>query len=199
MSIFYTPNSAKEIFFSSDLHHFHRNLCTGSSLWQDKSSCRPFDNEFIMTDVLIKNINDTVGENDILFHLGDWSFGGKENVKKARDRINCRNIIHLLGNHCHHIRQNEDLQKLFTKVMDYNEFSLFGFNFITFHYPIMSFNYMSRKTLCLHGHTHSSLKHNIPNLIDVGVDVKEFNFKPVHISTLMNMYTDKRIDLDHHS
>lgn len=196
---FYTPNSQKEIYISGDFHYRHRNLCYGNSLWQDKSKCRRFDNEIIMSDCLVNNINDTVGENDILIHEGDWSFGGKSNVKEFRDRINCKNIVHLLGNHCHHIRQNLDLQSLFVKVLDYNEFSLFGFNFIMCHYPIMSWNNMSRKSLMLHGHCHHSLKHNIPNLIDVGIDGENYGFKPVHISEFINMYTENRANLDHHS
>lgn len=196
---FYTPDSKKEIFATGDIHGWHKNLAKGSSSWLDKSGCRDFEDEFVMTETLIKNINDTVDENDILLHYGDWSFGGKQNVKKLRDRIKCKTIFTLLGNHCHHIRQDEELQKLFVRVMDYNEFSLFGFNFISCHYPIMSWNYMKHKTLCLHGHCHHNLKHNIPNLIDVGIDGPTYDFKPVHISTLMKMYTDKREKLDHHT
>jgi len=31
-----------------------------------------------MNDTLVNNINEMVGENDVLIHLGDWSFGGFE-------------------------------------------------------------------------------------------------------------------------
>lgn len=196
---FYTPNSQKEIYMTGDLHGWHKNLAKGSSSWSDKYGCRDFEDEFVMTETLIKNINDTVDENDIIVHHGDWTFGGKANVQKLRDSIKCKTIVTLLGNHCKHIRNSEELQSLFTKVLDYNEFSLFGFNFINFHYPIMSWNYMSSKCIMTHGHCHHNLKHNIPNLIDVGIDGPNYGFKPVHISEIMKMYTDKREKLDHHT
>ncbi len=44
-----------------------------------------------------------VKPNDIIYHLGDWSFGGHENIKIFRNRIKCKNIHLILGNHDHHI------------------------------------------------------------------------------------------------
>lgn len=196
---FYTPDSTKEIFVVSDIHYRHKNICKGSSSWLDKSGCRDFENEIIMSNMLVKNINDIVHENDILIHGGDWSFGGRDNIKELRERINCKTIITAIGNHDEHIRKDIELQKLFTAVFDYNEFKLFGFYFAMSHYPIMSWNNMSRKSIFMHGHSHHSLKHNIPNLIDIGIDGPTYEFKPVHISEIMKMYTDKREKLDHHT
>jgi len=63
--------------------------------------------------MLVNNINKTVGENDILFCLGDWSFGNYKNgenisnIRKFRDQLICKNIHLILGNHDHHIERNK--------------------------------------------------------------------------------------------
>ena len=44
---------------------------------------------------------------DTLYHLGDWSFGGIENIWNFRKRINCKNIYLVPGNHDHHIKKNK--------------------------------------------------------------------------------------------
>ena len=39
---------------------------------------------------LIKAINSTVGENDTLYHMGDWSFGEKKNIYQFRFALKCK-------------------------------------------------------------------------------------------------------------
>lgn len=97
-----------DVWFTSDTHYNHKNICYGLSDWTDKDqSCRKFDTIEEMNEKLIKNINDYVKENDTLYHLGDWSFGGKESIWEFRRRINCKNIILVPGNHDHHIKNNK--------------------------------------------------------------------------------------------
>lgn len=62
-----------------------------------------------MNELIIKNINDVVKEDDILYHLGDWSFGGIENIWEFRKQIKCKNIYLVPGNHDHHIKKNKIL------------------------------------------------------------------------------------------
>jgi calcineurin-like phosphoesterase family protein len=59
-----------------------------------------------MTDKMVENINKTVGQDDILHYLGDWSFGGIESIWNLRKRIICKNIHFIYGNHDHHIENN---------------------------------------------------------------------------------------------
>ena len=49
-------------------------------------------------------------ENDILYHLGDWSFGGLNQIWEFRKRLNCKKIHLILGNHDHHIENNKYIQ-----------------------------------------------------------------------------------------
>ena len=54
-----------------------KNICYGVSSWPEKeSNCRMFNTLEDMNTAIVKSINSVVGENDILYHLGDWSFGG---------------------------------------------------------------------------------------------------------------------------
>ena len=96
------------IWFTSDSHFMHKNLCLGVSEWDDKHlSARKFDTLEEMNELIVSNINKYVKEDDILYHLGDWSFGGIENIWEFRKQIKCKNIYLVPGNHDHHIKNNK--------------------------------------------------------------------------------------------
>lgn len=98
-----TLKPGQKLFFTSDTHFNHTNICEGVSKWAGERNCRPFQSLSEMNQTLVDNINSVVGEDDILFHLGDWSFGGKEQIWEFRKRIKCKNIHLIFGNHDHHI------------------------------------------------------------------------------------------------
>ncbi len=78
------------LFFTSDTHFNHANILDYCQ--------RPFDNIEQMNEALINNWNRVVGKNDIVFHLGDFSFGGAAYWNNILDRLNGK--IHLVvGNH----------------------------------------------------------------------------------------------------
>src|SRR5215216_1524227 len=95
-----------ESWFSSDWHFAHQNIVKGESKWEDKSACRNFNTLTEHDNTLIENINRVVKKDDQIYMLGDWAFGGKQNVYELWKRINCKNIHLCLGNHDHHIRKN---------------------------------------------------------------------------------------------
>jgi calcineurin-like phosphoesterase family protein len=137
-----------------------------------------------MNDVIVDNINNTVGENDILIHLGDWSFGGFESIIEFRNQIACKNVILFLGNHDHHIRNNkEDIQEIFSTTQDYlfldirrpskdGKGVMDKYSFVCMHYPIASWDNMNQGVIHLHGHTHLPKHLRIGNgrSLDVGMD-----------------------------
>ena len=49
-----------EVWATSDLHAYHKNLCKGSSTWSDTSQCRDFKDEYQMTEHLIFQINNLI-------------------------------------------------------------------------------------------------------------------------------------------
>ena len=110
----------QRIWFTSDTHYKHSNICRGTSNWGPDSKTRDFDTLDHMNDTIVNNINHLVREDDVMFHLGDWSFGGYESIEEFRNRLLCKNIHLLLGNHDQHIERNKgDIQKLFSSVNEY--------------------------------------------------------------------------------
>ena len=184
-----TATKDQNIFFTSDTHYNHKNICRSVSNWRDEdgnvpvNQTRDFKSLDHMNDYIVNSINSKVGENDILFHLGDWSFGGFENIEAFRNRINCKNIHLILGNHDHHIERNKDnIQRLFSSVNQYlrlsvsvkpgTPFYLGDFDFVLMHYPITSWHNMNDGVMHLHGHVHlpPHQKVNIGKAMDVGCD-----------------------------
>jgi len=103
------PN--QNLFFTSDTHYSHTNICRGVSNWErggdDKT--RDFDTLEEMNQAIVDGINSNVGQDDYLIHLGDWSFGGVQNIWNFRKQIHCQNIILVHGNHDHHISRDKVL------------------------------------------------------------------------------------------
>lgn len=152
---------SKKVWITSDSHYGHKNICRGVTSWRmpDGSipvdQTRPFDTINKMNETIIKNINDNVGQDDVLIHLGDWSFGGYENIREFWDRLICKNIHLVLGNHDHHIESNRDgVRGLFKSVSFYNEMSYMGQTIVLMHYPITSWNGLRKGRIHIHGHCH---------------------------------------------
>lgn len=170
-----------DIFISSDMHGYHKNLCKGSTSWGNPElNCRDFKDEFEMTDIMIDNLNSVVREQDIFIHLGDVAFGGKGNVQKLLNRINCKNIILLSGNH------DYDTQKPDNVILecDYLELRLACKTLVCiFHYPIASWNEEHHSAIMLHGHTH--LKYKGKGRIK-DVEMNGNNMKPYNLLNLVS-------------
>ena len=80
------------IFLTSDPHFGHSNII--------EYVHRPFRNIEEMDTTLIKNFNKIVGENDILYILGDFTMGGSyTKCMRYREQLNCKRIHLVLGNH----------------------------------------------------------------------------------------------------
>lgn len=101
----------QDIWFTSDTHYWHKNMTYGESVWSDRErSCRKFDTTQEMSQHIVQQINKYVVEDSILFHLGDWSFGGINNIWNFRKQLRCKNIHLILGNHDHHISRDKLLE-----------------------------------------------------------------------------------------
>ena len=158
-----------------------------------------------MNDVIVNTINGLVGQDDILIHLGDWSFGGFEMIEEFRNRIFCKNIHLILGNHDHHIERNRgDIQKLFTSVSHYNSLDLDGNKFRLMHYPIDSWDGLNKGHIHLHGHCHlpQTKVFGKGRRMDVGMDGSLF-FMPYSLDNVIKIVKERDIrsnmDDDHHT
>jgi calcineurin-like phosphoesterase family protein len=134
---------------------------------------RDFETIEKMNATIVNNINELVGQDDVLIHLGDWSFGGFENIQIFRDRVVCREIHLILGNHDHHIDRNrQNCQSLFESVNWFQQFEYMGNTIECCHYPISSWNNLRKGRVHLHGHCHLPHHQKITNgrRMDVGMD-----------------------------
>lgn len=158
-----------DLYFCSDPHYHHRSIVRGTSNWEDKTPCRDFDTLEEHDNTLVENINNTVGENDILVCLGDWNFGHyKDSVhlaKEFRSRINCKTVHLILGNHDNHIKRNkEGVQGIFQSVSAMRDDVRvidtrhnYKIDITLCHYAMRVWNKSHRGAFMLYGHSHNTL------------------------------------------
>lgn len=183
-------------FITADLHYHHKNICRGTSEWDDKSGCRDYNTLEEMDYEIVSSINNIVKENDTLRVLGDWSFGGYNKVKELRDRILCKNIHLIYGNHDHHIIKHIELQKLFLSCKFYDEFVLNHKMFVLSHYSFRVWNRSHRGSINLYGHSHGTLK-PYGRSLDCGWDVFR---KPITFLEAADIAEKNSIEFpDHHN
>lgn len=181
-------------------HYWHKNITYGVSVWKDKeNNCRRFDTTQEMSSHIVDQINKYVGQDDILIHLGDWSFGGINNIWNFRNRIICKNIHLILGNHDKSILNDRTLpncfytnsgyfstielenlskneaycsvgaQEIFTSVQNYLEIQIDNTLICNLHYPMQEWNDRFKRSYHLFGHVHGRIPHGNGRL-DVGMD-----------------------------
>jgi calcineurin-like phosphoesterase family protein len=178
-----------DIFITSDTHFHHKNIVRGTTGWRGsgmEQKTRDFPTLEAHDETLVKNINDTVGENDILYHLGDWSFGGLEQVWEFRKRLNCLNIHIVYGNHDHHLERNRIINvpkneksiverilgreievngdtipvyihDMFSSLQPYKTASIGGQSMVLCHYAMRTWDKGHHGTWMLYGHSHGTL------------------------------------------
>jgi len=197
------------VWITSDTHYHHTNICRGITNWRTQDGKVPVDSTRdylsidLMNDAIVDNINSKVGQDDTLIHLGDVAFGGFDKIGQFLDRIVCKNIHLVLGNHDQHIKNNRsEIQDKFLSVNHYLEVQIDGANFVLCHYPLASWHGLNKGVIHLHGHVHLSAKNKWGNgkKLDVGMDGN--NMYPYSITEIIHMM-DKRdvgsdITNDHH-
>ncbi len=207
----------QNIWFTSDTHYGHKNICRGTTSWTDADRLtRDFKTLEQMNAAIVDNINAYVQQDDILFHLGDWSFGGLHNVIAFRNQIVCQNVHLVLGNHDQHIeRDHNNLKHLFSSVQQYLELDVRMYDdpikqtklvmkqeFVLMHYPIQSWNQMNYGSIHLHGHVHlpPHLRLGKGKMMDVGVEGNDL--KPISLLEVMQIMAKQPIasnlPFDHH-
>jgi calcineurin-like phosphoesterase family protein len=200
---------SNRVFFSSDFHHHHSNICRGETRWEFeteedmKQATRDFPSLDLMDQTLVDNINRTVERDDILFFLGDWSFGGFERVSEFADRIDCRNIHLILGNHDHHIENNKGgIRERFLSVSHYLEISVDDGSdktrMVLCHYPFLTWNGQRDGHLHLYGHLHSKGQSvfGSGNSMDVGIDGHP-GFRPYSLQEIKQSMRERSLPSSH--
>ena len=178
-------DNASNIFFTSDTHFNHFNII---------ASCnRPFKDENEMNDVLVENWNRVTNDESLIFHLGDFAWGGFNKWKPIRERLN-GHIVLIKGNHDwkNGPKNKEDEDSMFDYVTQQLHLRIEGRQVYLNHFPFLCYGgtYRDPESVVyqLYGHVHSGqdskngldiprLIHAFPSQYDVGVDNN--NFTPV--------------------
>ena len=63
-----TLNKGQKLWFTSDTHYNHANICSSTTKWTDPVTIREFKTLEHMNAHIAGNINEVVGQDDILIH-----------------------------------------------------------------------------------------------------------------------------------
>lgn len=194
----------QNIFFISDLHIFHKNVI--------KFDGRPFADIDEMHQALIKNWNSVVGQDDIVFYLGDLSFGKPEQSKWFVHQLNGK-IFYIMGNHdrFNDIVSLERFEHIYPYgceiyVKDDAAKELRGSNgyqqIILSHYPILSWNRIHHGSIHLHGHEHQHLTKSKEydwfykrKVIDVGCN--GIDYTPISYAQVKEIMSKREVAAHH--
>lgn len=201
------------IWFTSDTHWHHKNICRGTSEWKEEEGgihqkTRDFATIQDMDDTIVDNFNSLVKEDDVLYHLGDWSFGGYDQIPIFRRRLICKEIHLIFGNHDQHIEpSNSPYRQFFASCQHYKEISLrldrkwnqfLKQKICMFHYAMRIFNKAHHGAIHLYGHSHGTLPDDGTRSMDVGVDTH--NMFPYHLDEILDLMLPRKFQaIDHHN
>lgn len=205
----------------SDPHYDHSQIVAGTSKWANNGQLRPFKTLEEHNIFLVKQINDTVGENDTLILAGDVAFGNYKtganvtNVRKFMNLINCKNVHLWLGNHDEEIRDNKDnLRELFASVNQMSEICITDappkeqrekpkkYRITICHFAMRVWNASSNCTWMLYGHSHGNLHNEFYDnqlTMDIGIDTHP-EFRPYSFQEIKEIMSkrNQRLTVDHH-
>ena len=177
------------LFFTSDQHFGHDNI--------RKYCNRDFPNISDMDETLIDAWNKVVKADDLVYHLGDFTLGGRSDAEKYFRRSN--GYIHILEYPWHHDKrwltgqlfysaQHEVAYEQPIVVLEHEA----DRPIILCHYAFEIWDRKHYGSLHFHGHSHGMLP-RISNRLDIGVD-NAFQlmgeYRPFSIKEALEVITD---------
>lgn len=176
----YDFGDGSNVYFTSDTHFCHESIINYCD--------RPFETSHEMDETMIERWNSKVGKDDIVFHLGDFCFGGPPKWNRVLDRLN-GHIYLIKGNHDER-NLKDNVSQRFKFVTYQMRINIDGWTVYLNHYPFLCYGGAwspERLVVQLFGHCHSSPKNTgldykrlincFPGQYDVGVDNN--NFYPI--------------------
>ena len=154
-----------KIFITSDQHFKHKGMITLAN--------RPVKTSEEMDLKMMRAWNETVRPNDLVYHLGDLSWGTAEDACKTIYQLN--GTIRLIkGNHDRWLKDAPDELFLSGKVEMLPDLYKLKYNKTTIwlcHYPLRCWEGNFKGSMHLYGHAHATIEpERLPRSMDVGVD-----------------------------
>lgn len=171
--------------FTSDTHFGHKNII--------KYCDRPFNNAKEMDEALIDNWNSHVGENDIVWHLGDFALDSTRRIERLVQILNGQiNLVY--GNH----DRNSKRACGFNWKGYYKEIYIDRQKIILFHYAMKVWNKSHHGSYLLYGHSHGTLSDD-PNSLSMDVGIDCHDYRPIHFDEVKDIMDNKNYKpIDHH-
>lgn len=173
-----------KIYFTSDWHLNHFNII--------KYTNRPFKTLEEMNSTIIKNFNEKVKKDDLVFFVGDFIFRsgskrGEGELGKPDNflvQLNCKNIVFIEGNHDGNNSLKTPIQKLIIKHGGKRICLVHNPHFADTNYD---FNIV--------GHVHDKWKFQRikkeESFTDCcNVSIEQWNYKPVDINEILQAYAE---------
>lgn len=166
-----------------------------------KAGYRDFNSVTEMNETIIQTVNQYVKWDDTLWFLGDLCFGDHRLTPRWRERINCRTIHWIKGNHDKHA---DEYPAAFESIQDYWQGKLDNHEFVLCHYAFRVWRGSHKGFYHCYGHSHASLEHS-PNgkSMDVGIDnaYKMFGeYRPFSLDEVVSILNKREVAFhDHHS
>ena len=169
---------------------------------------RGYEDPISMNVDMIASINNIVGENGILLHLGDFSLNTTlpDYIEIIRS-LKIKELWMLYGNHNSphfNFHQYNEIDDITCKV--YNKGYYWTMRharkqYVCSHFPFQIWDDQSKNVMHLHGHCHGNLKsslpqHTIGKILDVGWCIHR---KPLHISEIEQIMSNKTMQHLHHA
>ncbi|MBR1376040.1 MAG: metallophosphoesterase family protein [Cardiobacteriaceae bacterium] len=151
------------IFFTADTHFFHQAII--------KHCDRPFHNAEEMNEAMIALWNKQVKKGDLVYHLGDVSFGGLAQTYRLLAELNGK-ICLIAGNHDDEIIRDPYIRERFEWIKTYEEIQIDKQKLVLFHYPLAQWRNAQRGWWHIYGHTHGSIQLS-GKALDVGIDARD--------------------------
>lgn len=147
----------------SDHHFNHKNIIKYQPLQRGG-----FNSIDEMNDEIIRRHNSVVSPTDIVWFLGDISFGGSKKLVPLIERMN--GIKHfVLGNH-DGVFKSESVRNQFESIQKYKELKFNDIMLILFHFPIRSWNGGDGGAIHFYGHLHSDIPTQYGRSFEICID-----------------------------
>lgn len=142
-------------FFTADEHYGHRNII--------KYCGRPFSSVEEMNEEIIKRHNEVVGNNDTVYHIGDFILGSQECAASIIEQLNGSHVF-IDGSH------DKWLAEPKIKILEKHVHNQL---MVLCHYCMRVWPKSHYNSIHLYGHSHGRLE-PIGKSWDVGVDNNDF-------------------------
>jgi len=166
----------KKLWLTSDEHYGHKNIL--------RYQGRPFTTVDEMNQTLIAQHNQVVGDDGHVIHIGDFSFGKKENFLETVLQLKGTHYF-MDGSHDRSLREyfeDEELserhQEKIILLPKLFEFTFGGRKVVLCHYALRTWWASHYDSVHFYGHSHGKIEPGI-RCRDIGVDTT--NFYPIQI------------------